>query len=336
MLRPGKFHAEKLITKANVFEMSAFSRGLLLRHQCAFKVPRAVQFFPAKTCQHPRLFSSSKILRAAKKTHTSQTARKIIQKQPSLTPITPIKGPTPASHTVYQTYASQLAQKSHPTLLYQAPSHTAYMIACYGTAGFCFTYATISFWSNYIMAPPDISKWVPIAFGGISFLMAALGGWLILGPARLVRSISAIPRSVSVAQKTLSKKATVPELQIEIELKKMLPIPFFPARKIYVKANEVELPCRFVPLDKKLSIEEQKQIQRQKALEKEQLEEHYRKHFLTFPLRRMGTAMSKGAFAMFIAMKRIWTRDGMMMVEVKESKLACHRKFKGFEETCSL
>ncbi|CAL3964970.1 hypothetical protein PZA11_002159 [Diplocarpon coronariae] len=296
--------------------MSAFSRGLLLRHQCTFKAPRAVQFPQSKGCQQSQYLSSSSILRAVKKARTSQPSIKsgLLKAKPS----TPVKASTPTSPAVYQTFASTLAQKSRPTLLYEAPSHTNYMIACYGTAGFCFVYSISCFWTNYINVPPDISAWVPFAFAGISFLMAALGGWLVLGPSRLVKTIKAVPRGVNMAQGSLAKSASVPELQIEIELKKMFPVPFFPAKKMCVRPREVTIPFRFVPQDKRASIQEARELSRQQALERQKLEDSYRGNFFTSPMRRLGTAFSKASFGLFTAMKRVWTREGMMMVEIQD------------------
>ncbi|PBP15638.1 hypothetical protein BUE80_DR013625 [Diplocarpon rosae] len=299
--------------------MSAFSRGLRLRNQCTFNASQAVRFSPLKGCQQSQYFSSSNFLRAAKKARTSQpTIKTVLPKdKPSFTPV---KASTAASPAVYRTYASTLAQKSRPTLLYEAPSHTKYMIACYGTAGFCFVYSVSCFWTNYIHVPPGISAWVPYAFAGVSFLMAALGGWLVLGPSRLVKSITAVPRGFKKAQGSLAKRASAPELQIEIELKKMLPVPFFPAKKICVTPQEVTIPYRFVAYDKRTSILEARELSRQQALEKQKLEEYYREHFLTFPIRRLGRAISKASFGMFTAMKKVWTREGMMMVEIRDQR----------------
>ncbi|CAL3965542.1 unnamed protein product, partial [Diplocarpon coronariae] len=160
--------------------------------------------------------------------------------------------------------------------------------------------------------------WVPFAFAGISFLMAALGGWLVLGPSRLVKTIKAVPRGVNMAQGSLAKSASVPELQIEIELKKMFPVPFFPAKKMCVRPREVTIPFRFVPQDKRASIQEARELSRQQALERQKLEDSYRGNFFTSPMRRLGTAFSKASFGLFTAMKRVWTREGMMMVEIQD------------------
>ena len=266
-------------------------------------------------------------MQAAKHVRPSQPLKRVVPKATqSSTPLkassptkaTASKAPTPAS-LVYKSYATSLAEKTHPTHLYEAPSHTVYMLTCYGTAGFCFTYAAISFWSNYVLAPPDLATWVPIALGGVSFLMACLGGWLVLGPARLVKSIIAVPRNLEVIKGGLTKSGggpVTPELQIEVELKKMFPVPFFPRRKFYVKPEEIELSHRFVPVNKKISIQESRERTKLEEMEKQRLLEYERNHLLTSPFRRM----SQLTFKMFTELKRVWTREGMMRVDIQNQR----------------
>ncbi|KAK0112980.1 hypothetical protein ONS95_014694 [Cadophora gregata] len=308
--------------------MSAFSRGCLLRHQCAYKIPRTAHFFLLSTSyQQPRFISSTTLLQAAKNVRSSTPLKKVIQKKkPSSTPLksaSTVKASAPPAPTpaplVYKSYATSLAEKTHSTHLYEAPSHTVYILTCYGTAGFCFTYAAISFWSNYLLAPPDLATWIPVALGGVSFLMACLGGWLVLGPARLVKSIIAVPRNVGMIKEGLIKPGSGPtasELQIEVELRKMFPVPFFPARKFYVKPEEIELPHRFVPVNKTTRIHESRERAKFEAMEKQRMLEYERNHLLTLPFRRM----SQLTYKLFIELKRVWTREGMMKVDIQNQR----------------
>ncbi|KAH7360438.1 hypothetical protein BKA65DRAFT_493128 [Rhexocercosporidium sp. MPI-PUGE-AT-0058] len=297
--------------------MSAFSRGCLLRHQCAFKTPRTAHFFLSKSYEQPRFFASTTSMQATKKFRSSQPIKQVMPKKKtsnaSSSPPTPTQAPAPIVPIGYKSYAMSLAEKPHSTLLYQAPSHTVYMLTCYGTAGFCFAYATISFWSNYLLAPPDLPTWVPVAFGGISLLMACLGGWVVLAPAGLVKSIVAIPSSVRVANGALAKPGG-PTLQIEVELKKMLPVPFFPSRKFYVKPEEIELSHRFVPVNKKVSIEEAKERAMLIRMARERELQYERSHIMTSPFRRM----SQLSFKMFTELKRVWTRDQMLKMVIHD------------------
>ncbi|KAL2074512.1 hypothetical protein VTL71DRAFT_8290 [Oculimacula yallundae] len=296
--------------------MSAFSRGCLLRHQCALQTPRTAHFFLSKSYREPRFFSSSTLMQAAKNIRSSKPLKQVVPKHipsnASAKAAAPVRAPAHSPLMAYKSYATSLAERTYPTQLYEAPSHTMYMLTCYGTAGFCFTYATISFWSNYILAPPDLATWVPIAMGGISFMMACLGGWVVLGPARLVKSIVAIPRSLNVVKGSLAKSGG-PELQIEVELKKMFPVPFFPGRKFLVPPEDIELMHRFVPVNKRLSLQESKERAVMEKTARQREIEYERNHIMTLPFRRMSQAL----FMMFVALKRVWTREGMMKMKIK-------------------
>jgi hypothetical protein len=204
---------------------------------------------------------------------------KTLPKKPSFTPTKSTPTPT-LIPLVHETFASALAKRARPTILYQAPSHTGFMVGCYLTGSFCILYGVIAFNLNYIQAPPDVSWWILVAFGGVSLGMIILGTRLILGPAGVINHIRAIPRSVSDVSRASSSraKAAQPELQIEVELKKMFPVPFFPARKIYVNPGEIELPfplsagsnrgaARSVKEERAQRLEEE--AARQKALEYE-------------------------------------------------------------------
>jgi hypothetical protein len=296
--------------------MSAFSRGCLLRHHHAL-TPRTIHlFFPSKSFQSPRSFSSSPLLLAAKKARPPQTTRLTLPKsKPSFTPTK--SAPPSTNAPTYYSYATTLAQKSHPTLLYQAPSQTIFIVSSYSASVFCLSYAAISFWSNYLAAPPDLAAWVPYAFGGISFMMACFGGYLLLGPARLVRTITAVPKhanAVSTAAGKSAGNAAAPSLEIEVELRKMFPLPFFPARKIIAKPEEIVLPMPlFTPPSKALTVSEMRELRLQEEREKKELREYERSHIMTAPFRHA----SQGFFYLFKAIGRTWSREGFLKLEVK-------------------
>jgi hypothetical protein len=295
--------------------MSAFSRGCLVKHQVACN-PRTIHlFFPSKSFQTPRFFTTSPLFHAVKKPRPSQAIKKPLSNtKPSSPPPKVIPQTSPAAAT-YQSYATTLAQKLHPTLLYSAPSHTSFMVACYTGSTFCFTYAIVNYWSNYISPPEGVATWVPIAFGGVSIFMAAFGTWLILGPTRLIKTITAIPRNAN-SMSTAVGKAANPELQIEVELKKMFPLPFFPARKLYVKPEEITLPIPLAPPPSKtLSPADLRQIRIEEEAENKRRLEYQQSHFLTFPLRNT----SRAFFELFKAIGRMWHREGFVNVGIKGS-----------------
>jgi len=294
--------------------MSAFSRGCLLRHQSAFS-PRTIHLlYPSKSFQSPRFFTTSPILHAAKKTRPAVAVRKAVSNiKPSSPSPKAILQTTSSPAPTYQSFATTLAQKQHPTLLYTAPSHTAFMVGCYTSSAFCFSYAAVNFWTNSISTNEGLATWVPTAFAGISFFMAAIGTWLVLGPARLIKTITAIPKNANAISTAIGKAAT-PELLIEVELRKMFPLPFFPARKLYVKPEEIVLPFLIAPPPaKNLTPADLRQIRVEEEAEREKLEAFYRSHYLTFPFRRMSRAL----FRLFKGIGRTWHREGFMKVQVK-------------------
>jgi hypothetical protein len=299
--------------------MSAFSRGCLLRYQCAF-TPRTIQLcFPSKSFQRPQFFSTSPLFLAAKKARPSQAIRQALPNtKPSFTP-TKSTVPNPPAAIVRPSYATSLAQKAHSTLLYHAPSQTIFMVSSYSASAFCFSYAAFSFWANSLNAPADLAAWVPIAFSGICFSMACLGGYLLLSPARLIRTITAIPKQAKAISTAVGNPAgnAAPQLEIEVELRKMFPLPFFPARKITARPDEIVLPIPFSSTQPKPSTAaELRALRMQEEREKKELWEYDRSHILTSPFRHANRAL----FNLFKAMGRAWSREGFLKLEVKGSR----------------
>jgi len=143
--------------------------------------------------------------------------------------------------------------------------------------------------------------------------MVALGTWLVLGPARIIRSITAIPTSLV---KTPVHGSTSPGgkgLTIEIELRKMFPVPFFPARKLYVRANEIELPTELAPRELRLSVVEEKALARQRELARKAEIEYEETHVMSRGVRHM----SRAFFNVYQSLGRAWTREGFLKPSVK-------------------
>ena len=138
--------------------------------------------------------------------------------------------------------------------------------------------------------------------------MACFGGWLVLGPARLIKTITAIPSS-----KSLTKGSGAPgPLAIEVELRKMFPVPFFPARKIVTSREDLTLNHRlYVPaVNSRQSAAER--LEARRRMEREQDEERA-KSIWTAPFRHA----NKAFYDMFKAMSRAWTREGFLQLGIK-------------------
>ncbi len=146
--------------------------------------------------------------------------------------------------------------------------------------------------------------------------MALAGGYFLLGPAWIIRKITAMPhpalKAAGTVSPNLAKNAT-PELQIEVELRKMLPIPFFPARKMSVRPEEIQIRHVLAKPEVKRTALELKAIQMQEVAKKEAALEYERTHVMSAPLRHL----SRAFFDLFTGIRRAWTREGFTDIYVK-------------------
>jgi hypothetical protein len=143
-------------------------------------------------------------------------------------------------------------------------------------------------------------------------MMAAGGGYVMLTPAGIVKTITALPKTMQVVT---GNKPPSAELQLEVELKKMFPVPFFPARKVYISSSELQLPSLLVPpTERRLSGAELARMRQQDEIERKKMVEYERSHIMTAPFRHMSVAF----YNAFRAMKRTWVREGFMKIGVGE------------------
>ncbi|TVY47600.1 hypothetical protein LOCC1_G002345 [Lachnellula occidentalis] len=284
--------------------MSAFSRGCFLRHQCAFG---ARAFQPPRTSCQTRFFSYAPILRAAK-----GPKRVVPKAKPSYEPAKATATAPPPTR-VYQSYANMLAQKLHPTLLYEAPSSTMFMVTSYGAALIlmaCGGYAIFAFYEPR----DDLPVYVNYAFAVIGIVTGGMASYFVLGPSMMIKSISAIPRNVTRILGTPATGRSIPELQLEVELKRMLP--FLPAKKIHIKPQELVLPVPLGPTAaQRLTPAEVRQKRAENELRRQQELEYERSHLMTLPFRQM----NKAFFSFFQNTRRALVREGFLKVEVKQS-----------------
>lgn len=282
--------------------MSAFSRGCFLRHQCAF----GARAFQPRIRSQPRFFSYAPILRAA-----NGSKRVAPKGKPSYAPEN-ATATTPPPSRVYQSYANILAQKPHPTLLYQAPSSSMFMLACYGAA-FCFIVHGGYALFIYEEQREGLSTWTNYAFAVGAVFMGGCAGYLILGPSMMIKSISAIPRNVTRTLGTPATSGSIPELQLEVELRRM--VPFFSAKKIYIKPQELVLPMPLGPTPaQRVSPAVIRAMTAEKKLRRQQELEYERTHLMTSPFRQM----SKGFFSLFQNTRRAFMREGFLKAQVKQ------------------
>jgi len=149
--------------------------------------------------------------------------------------------------------------------------------------------------------------------------MACFGGWLLLGPARLIRTITAVPKHANALSNAAGRGAVnsanaTPELLVQVELRKMFPLPFFPPRIITALPSEIVLPLPLCPPPKTpLTATELRAKRIQENAEKQELLEYERSHIMSSPFRHA----SRAFYGLFKALGRTWSREGFLRVEVK-------------------
>jgi hypothetical protein len=293
--------------------------------RCALRQPIRIKAFSLPSSSASQLQNAIRRALSTSPPHLSKakTIPKSVKAKPVSKPVPtatkPSTTPTAASASPeYHTYDSVLASRSSPTDLYLAPSHTLYTISAYGSAAFCLAYAGINYYTSILHPPPDLATWVPYAFSGVILLMGGFGGWLLLAPARLVRSIRAVPVKERITWsggapgkgQRVVERLQRPEVKVEVELRKMFPLPGFPARVMTASPSQLSLSHPLYAPQPMLTSSQKLAIQRMEA---EAAEKERNKSILTLPFRQMSTLL----FGMFSGMKRVWTRDGFLKLGVK-------------------
>lgn len=282
--------------------MSAFSRGFAQRLSY-LRAPPSMAASRCFTYSNSSGLSNTNIIFRMKSTVTKPSIR-----SPTKVPNTVKKSRTPPQPIQYQTYADILAKKDTPTLLYRAPSHTLFLAASYAGATFCTLYAVFNYNANVLHPPEGLPTFVPYAFGGVCFLMAVLGGYILLSPTRIIRSISAV-----------SNKTLPGGLEMQVELRKMLPIPewVFPRRILSAIPAEVSLAHKLYTapqdLDGGLSPFEKLRLRKQREAEIEKQNEIERTKILSAPFRHASVAFQK----LFTDVGRTFSRQGFLKLDVK-------------------
>jgi hypothetical protein len=212
----------------------------------------------------------------------------------------------------YLNFEQNLALQPHPTLLYTAPSHTGFITASYLSAAFCFTYVAYNSGALYL-DPPGLSWFVPYMLGGCYLFMSAAGGWFMLGPAGIVKSITAMPFATLQAVGASTKGLKPSDMRVEVVFRRLFPLPYMPARKLYVRAKDIKMAHKLAPRHARTpqeirALEKMQEEARQKALEYE------RANSLSKGLKNS----SRFFFELFQGTKRMFTRSGFAKIYIKD------------------
>jgi hypothetical protein len=213
----------------------------------------------------------------------------------------------PATHF---SYAQRLAMKTRPTILYEAAPQTGFLISSYGAAFFCFGSAGINSWFNVFNLPAGISQWVPVGFGVISFVFAALGTVFALRPTSIIRLIKVLPYSASQASGSSSQR-----VMLEVTARRIAPIPL-PLKRMQVAPEQVAMVNRMQHRPVVLSREEMAAKKLEEAKRRKEEREYELDHLMTAPFRDAGRASS----TIFGNIRRGLTGEGFAPVYINGVK----------------
>ncbi|KAI0868095.1 hypothetical protein GGS24DRAFT_228704 [Hypoxylon argillaceum] len=255
--------------------------------------------FLTNPSRHPRSFSSCRALCNNKNEQTPPTAKR---SGPLAAKIHPLS---------HYTHAQRLAMKSQPTTLYEAASQTGFLISSYGAAFFCFGSAGINSWFNVYNLPPGISDWVPVGFGVVSFVFAALGTIFALRPSSIIRSIKVLP---NMALQKAPASPSQPVL-LEIAVRRIAPIPL-PLKRIQVAPDCVVLVNRMQKIRTVRSAESLANKSREDAKRRKEQRQYELDHLMTAPFRDARRAST----SLFDNIRRGLTGEGFAPVFINGVK----------------
>ncbi|KAI3336902.1 hypothetical protein HD806DRAFT_475119 [Xylariaceae sp. AK1471] len=240
-----------------------------------------------------------------KKTKTPPTATTKPSKLPATSSLA--DKVQPATHF---SYAQRLAMKTRPTTLYEAAPQTGFLISSYGASFFCFGSAGINSWFNVFNLPDGISEWVPVGFGVISFVFAALGTVFALRPTSIIRSIKVLPYAASQAAGSASQR-----VMLEVTARRIAPIPL-PLKRIQVAPEHVVMVNRMQHRPVVLSQQEMMAKKLENAKRRKEEREYELNHLMTAPFRDAGRASS----TLFGNIRRGLTGEGFAPVYINGIK----------------
>ncbi|EFQ28567.1 hypothetical protein CGRA01v4_07214 [Colletotrichum graminicola] len=318
--------------------MASFARGLGLG--LSLLAPRTAPLCATPQPLQPfsrRFFGSITALRHAAKPPSSSriatsvpraaTAPKTLTPKPKPTAPGPTRTVSPAAavSSAGSAYAltAQLAQRSQPTVLYEAGSHFWMKLSAWAAMLMFYSYAGINYYTMLLHPPEDIAAWVPHAFAVICLAMAGFGSYFFYNTRNIVRLVRAVPTALLApnarglapgAGAALNPKTT--PIHLEITCKRMLP---GRTKVLVVPPQQVSMPGRIVAqaAPSHASPARERAAARQEQARARAEWEYDKNHLMTVPFRHAG----KGFRAAWYGIRRAVTREGFMQMEVGSHKL---------------
>ncbi|KAK1963507.1 hypothetical protein LY78DRAFT_660278 [Colletotrichum sublineola] len=311
--------------------MASFARGLGLG--LSLLAPRAAPLCVTPQPLQPfsrRFFGSLGPLRHSSKPPSKSSPSRIAASAPkSLTPKPKPTAPGPtrpvspaaAVSSIGSAYAltTQLAQRSQPTVLYEAGSHFWMKLSAWAAMLMFYSYAGINYYTMLLHPPEDIAAWVPHAFAVICLAMAGFGSYFFYNTRNIVRLVRAVPTALLApnarglapgAAAALNPKTT--PIHLEITCKRMLP---GRAKVLVVPPQQVSMPGRIVAqatASPHASLAQERAAARREQARARAEWEYDKNHLMTVPFRHAG----KGFKAAWYGVRRAVTKEGFMQMEV--------------------
>ncbi|KAI0850955.1 hypothetical protein F5Y00DRAFT_231257 [Daldinia vernicosa] len=215
-------------------------------------------------------------------------------------------------------FAQKLADKSSPTILYEAGPQGVFLFSSYTAGLFFIGAAAINIVVNVYNLPEGLHWIVSVGFGMVGLLLAACGTRFALMPAGMIRSIKVLPARSFKTPNTAAKTATPESLpvRLEIEARRTVPFPGVPLRRIQVDPNDVVMKAPLYNRKAPPSDYEKMLMKKQEEVRRKQEREYEMNHLMTAPFRH-----GKQAFSMlFKNFRRGLTGEGFAPITINGVK----------------
>ncbi|KAI0603447.1 hypothetical protein F4775DRAFT_533758 [Biscogniauxia sp. FL1348] len=250
------------------------------------------------------------------------TTAAVLCKRPSI-PASAKEKPSPPSTAVLAqkarpstaNFLEQLAQKSSPTILYEAAPQRGFVFSSYTAALFCMSVGGLNHWINVYNVPAGIPWWVPYGFGVVSFCMAIPATVFALRPAAVVRSVKVLPARSTQGSSAASKAHSAAQpIQLEIMARSHIPVPGLPLKRIVVEPRQVVMKARMY--NPKLSEHEIEQAKKEEEERRKAERQYDMDHLMTAPFRHAKWAIS----TIFHSLRRGLTGEGFAPIWIQGTR----------------
>lgn len=192
---------------------------------------------------------------------------------------------------VSEAFINHLLSKGGETPLYQAPSHIWYTVGSLGIFTFCIGIAAYQAFFNAWLGGIEIkglAPWIPYAYGGVSIVLAAMGTFFFIQPARVVAYIKAVPTTENFVKNARTNAAKKSRLLVEVGIRR--PLLGWEPKRLIVAPSDISMPTRLSAPVMTMTRGELIEIERQLRDERIAEIKYDKEHLMTAPLRQMHRA----------------------------------------------